>query len=95
MHKIFSLLLLLSYFLYATELKIASYNVENLFDMYYVALNDEREGPYDFRTIQQFIFENKIQRETLVWTEGLRDWVEAHTVLEEQFNATPPPLPKI
>lgn len=62
--------------------------------LYYLALNDEQEGPYDFRTVQQFIVENKIQRDTLIWTEGLQDWVEASTVLEEQFNATPPPLPR-
>ena len=63
--------------------------------MYYVALNDEKEGPYDIRTIQLFINENKIHRETLVWTEGQKDWVEAYTILEKHFNATPPPLPKI
>ncbi len=62
---------------------------------YYVALSDEREGPYDIRTIQLLIREDKIKKDTLVWTEGLEDWVEAHTILEEHFNATPPPLPKI
>ena len=63
--------------------------------MYYVALNEEQEGPYDIRTIQLFIRENKIQKDTLIWTEGQVDWVEAYTVLEQYFNATPPPLPKI
>ena len=54
-----------------------------------------REGPYDIRTIQFMIREKKIKKDTLVWTEGLEDWVEAYTILEEHFNATPPPLPKI
>ena len=63
--------------------------------MYYVALNDEQEGPYDIRTIQLFISENKLQKDTLVWREGLEDWVEAYTILEKHFDATPPPLPKI
>jgi len=63
--------------------------------MYYVALNDEKEGPYDLRTIQLFINEKKINKETLIWTEGLKDWVEAYSILEKNFNATPPPLPKI
>ena len=62
--------------------------------MYYVAINEEREGPYDLRTIQGFINENKINKNTLVWTEGLEDWVEAYTVFENNFNKTPPPLPK-
>ena len=61
---------------------------------YYIALKDEREGPYDIRTIQLFIRENKIKKETLVWTEGLEDWVEAYTILEKYFKTTPPPLPK-
>ena len=63
--------------------------------MYYLALNDEREGPYDIRTIQLFISEKKLQKNTLVWREGLEDWVEAYSILEKHFNATPPPLPKI
>jgi hypothetical protein len=63
--------------------------------MYYVALNEEKEGPYDLRTIQLFINEKKINKETLIWTEGLNDWVEAYSILEKNFNATPPPLPKI
>ena len=62
--------------------------------MYYVALNEEKEGPYDLRAIQGFINEEKIKKETLIWTEGLKDWVEAYSILEENFNATPPPLPK-
>ncbi len=62
---------------------------------YYIALSDEREGPYDIRTIQLFIREDKIKKETLVWTKGLEDWVEAYTILGEYFNATPPPLPKL
>ena len=62
---------------------------------YYIALSDEREGPYDIRTVQLLIRENKIKKDTLVWTEGLQDWVEAHTILEKHFNTTPPPLPKL
>ena len=63
--------------------------------MYYVAINEEKEGPYDLRTIQLFINEKKIKEETLIWTEGLKDWVQAHTVLKKNFNTMPPPLPKI
>ncbi len=63
--------------------------------MYYIALDDEQEGPFDIRTVQLFINEKKIKKDTLIWTEGLQDWVEAYSVLEKYFNATPPPLPKI
>jgi len=61
---------------------------------YYAALNDEREGPYDIRTIQHLIKEGKLLKETLIWREGLADWVEASTILEKYFKATPPPLSK-
>jgi membrane protease subunit (stomatin/prohibitin family) len=63
--------------------------------MYYLALNDEQEGPYDIRTVQKFIQEKKLEKETLVWREGLEDWVEAYTVLAKHFDATPPPALKI
>jgi membrane protease subunit (stomatin/prohibitin family) len=63
--------------------------------LYYLALNDEQEGPYDIRTVQKFIQEKKLEKETLVWREGLEDWVEAYTILEKHFNATPPPALKI
>jgi len=63
--------------------------------MYYIAISDEQEGPYDLRTIQHFINEKKIQKDTLVWTKGQEDWLEASTLFEKYFNTTPPPLPKI
>ena len=62
--------------------------------MYHVAIEDKKEGPYDIRTMQKFITDGTIQSDTLIWTEGLQDWVEADTVLGNYFNATPPPLPK-
>jgi membrane protease subunit (stomatin/prohibitin family) len=62
---------------------------------YYIALNDAQEGPYDIRTIKLYIKEKKLKKDTLIWTEGQKDWVEAYSILEEEFNATPPPLPKI
>jgi membrane protease subunit (stomatin/prohibitin family) len=62
--------------------------------MYHVALEEKQEGPYDLRTIQGYITEGTIKKETLVWTESLKDWTEAETVFKEYFNATPPPLPK-
>jgi len=62
--------------------------------MYHVAVDDVKEGPYDIRTMQLYIAKGTIKRDTLIWTEGLQDWVEAGTVLEKYFNATPPPIPK-
>ena len=62
--------------------------------MYHVAMEDKQEGPYDIRTIRQYISEGTIKENTLVWAKGQQDWAEASTVLGKYFNATPPPLPK-
>jgi len=61
---------------------------------YHIAVDDLQEGPFDLKTIQRYINEGKVQRETLVWTEGQKDWAEAGSILENYFNSTPPPLPK-
>ena len=62
--------------------------------MYHIAVDNLQEGPYDLRTIQGYIKEGKVTQDTLVWTKGLKDWVEASSVLERYFSAVPPPLPK-
>jgi len=62
--------------------------------MYHIAVDDLQEGPFDLRTIQLYINEGKVKRDTLIWTEGLQDWVEADSVLNKYFKTTPPPLPK-
>jgi len=61
--------------------------------MYHIALDDVQEGPYDIRTIQLYITKGTIKKDTLVWTEGLKEWTVAETVLEKYFQSTPPPLP--
>lgn len=62
--------------------------------MYHVALENVQEGPYDVRTIQLYIKQGLIQKDTLIWTEGLQNWVEARSVFEHYFNSTPPPIPQ-
>jgi len=63
--------------------------------MYHIAVEEKQEGPYDIRAIQGFISDGTVKEETLVWTEGLKDWAEADTIFEEYFSkSTPPPLPK-
>ena len=62
--------------------------------LYHVALENASEGPYDIRTIQSYIRDGQIKRDTLMWKEGLKDWVEAETLLAKYFGKIPPPLPK-
>lgn len=57
---------------------------------YYYAENDNKYGPYSVEELKRF----RIQRDTLVWHEGLDDWKPAHTIqdLSELFNQSPPPI---
>ena len=64
------------------------------YTMYHVALEDTPEGPYDIRTIQKYIRDGRIKRDTLIWKDGLKDWVEAESLLKKYFGQTPPPLPQ-
>ncbi len=61
--------------------------------MYHIAVDNLSQGPYDIRTIQQFINKGEIKKESLVWTKGMKNWESAGDVLPELFENTPPPLP--
>lgn len=58
---------------------------------FYIAVNGQQTGPF---TIEDLKAKN-IQRDTLVWTEGLDNWTKAEHIpmLKEVLRATPPPLP--
>ncbi|MFQ3576521.1 MAG: M48 family metalloprotease [Cytophagales bacterium] len=58
---------------------------------FYIAVNGQQAGPF---TIDDLKAKN-IQRDTLVWTEGLDNWTKAEHIplLKDVFRATPPPLP--
>jgi hypothetical protein len=60
---------------------------------YYIALNDKQEGPFSLEQIQTYINDATIMKQTLVWTQGMQDWEEAESVLNQHFTQTPPPLP--
>ncbi len=56
-----------------------------------IAVNGQQTGPF---TIDDLKAKN-IQRDTLVWTEGLDNWTKAEhiSLLKDILRATPPPLP--
>lgn len=58
---------------------------------FYIAVNGQQTGPF---TIDDLKAKN-IQRDTLVWTEGLDNWTKAEHIplLKDVLRATPPPLP--
>lgn len=60
--------------------------------VYYYALNNIMFGPYKLYELPI----NKIQRETLIWKTGMRQWVPAHTINEislllERYDLSPIP----
>jgi len=57
----------------------------------YIAVNGQQTGPF---TIDELKTKN-IQRETLIWTEGLDNWTRADhiPILKDVLNPTPPPIP--
>lgn len=70
--------------------------------MFYVYINDTQMGPYDMKILSQLVQSGNLAPETLVWKEGLSEWVMAkNTELRNLFNTgnsvippTPPTLPK-
>ena len=59
---------------------------------YFVAMEGKSEGPYSLDTIYHSIANGRIDRQTLIWTQGMQEWAEASTVLSDAFLQTPPPL---
>ncbi len=60
---------------------------------YYVALNGAQQGPYSLEQIKTYIDTKEIDKETLLWTQGMQGWEPASSVLSQYFTQTPPPLP--
>ena len=58
---------------------------------FYIIVNGNQEGPF---TIEQ-LKSKGIQRESLVWTEGLDNWTKAEHValLNDLLKSMPPPMP--
>jgi membrane protease subunit (stomatin/prohibitin family) len=62
---------------------------------YYIAVNGQQQGPLSMPTLQQQVASGAIQRDTLVWKQGMAAWQPAGEVGEvaSLFAAVPPPLP--
>ena len=59
--------------------------------MYFIEINSKKEGPFNFEQV----LEQGIRRNTLVWKQGLSNWVKADELPEfnEIFSKTPRELP--
>ena len=62
---------------------------------YFVAVNGQQTGPFGLADIQQKVATKEIDRNTLVWTEGMANWASAGDVdpLKSLFGSMPPPIP--
>ncbi len=58
---------------------------------FYIIENSQRQGPLSFEELKS----RKIQKETLVWYEGLDSWTKAEylPLLKDILKASPPPMP--
>lgn len=62
----------------------------------YVVINGQQAGPFDMSTLKQMVQAGQLTLESLVWMNGMRDWVTASTVasIASVFSAVPPPIPR-
>lgn len=62
---------------------------------FYLGQNGVQSGPFDATTLQAKLRDGSLNRQTLVWKQGMAGWVTAESVPELQtlFAAAPPPLP--
>lgn len=60
---------------------------------YYIVKNGEKVGPFTITELQG----QEFNKETLVWYNGLENWVKAEIIeeLSEVLEQTPPPIPTI
>jgi len=63
---------------------------------WFAALDNQQAGPLTPDQIKQMVTEGRITKETLVWKQGMADWVPAGQVpdMTAFFGSVPPPLPK-
>jgi membrane protease subunit (stomatin/prohibitin family) len=62
---------------------------------FHIAVGQQQSGPFDMGTLAQQVANGNLTRATLVWKNGMAQWVKAGDVAELQplFANTPPPVP--
>ncbi|NCB93236.1 MAG: DUF4339 domain-containing protein [Clostridia bacterium] len=65
--------------------------------VYHVAVNGQATGPYDINTLSQMASAGTFTTASLVWKQGMANWVAAETVQELQpvFGSVVPPIPPV
>ena len=62
---------------------------------YYAVVNGQQAGPFNAFTLQQMVQQKTLTPDTLVWAQGMAEWVKASDVAElaPLFRQGPPPPP--
>lgn len=62
---------------------------------YYVAVNGQPAGPFDMATLTQMATNGSLIKESLVWKQGMAEWIKAGNVdeLKSVFTNIMPPIP--
>jgi membrane protease subunit (stomatin/prohibitin family) len=62
---------------------------------FYILINNQQNGPYDIKVIQDLIKNNIVSRDTLVWKSGMKNWEIAvnQYELSNLFSSIPPAPP--
>lgn len=66
-------------------------------NMYHVAVNGQATGPFDLAVLKQMIGNGQLTDDTLVWKNGMEEWIKAGNVdeLKELFINIIPPIPPV
>ena len=62
---------------------------------YFVAIGGGQQGPFPIENLKVMVSQNQMNRDTLVWKNGMAAWTKAGEVAElgSLFASVPPPLP--
>lgn len=62
---------------------------------FFVAVGQQQTGPFDLSTLASKAKSGELTRETLVWRQGMPQWIAAGAVTElaSVFGSVPPPIP--
>lgn len=62
---------------------------------YYVLINNQQNGPHSIDSIKLLISQGQVNKDTLVWKEGMAEWgnIVEQNDLKLLFGAVPPPPP--
>lgn len=64
---------------------------------YFVLIENKQNGPHTLANLESMMNQNKIDRNTLVWRQGMSDWgnISEQDDLKQLLNKIPPPPPKV